>query len=551
MLMYLATAILAVMIGCSVSQEMAQRDAKDEQDSSVGYLVPSACPAPSEDTWDPGLMPLREGEGDDRAPADWNREAYDHIVENAFRRVADHPLSTFSIDVDTASYANVRRMLNGGRLPPAGAVRIEEMINYFDYEYGGPSVESEHPFAAHMDIVGCPWNDAHRLARIAIKGRELRPEKRPAGNFVFLLDVSGSMKSRNKLDYVRESMKMLVSQLGKKDRVAIAVYAGASGLVLPSTPCDNTRKIIQSLNRLSAGGSTNGGAGIRLAYKVAQQNFITGGVNRVILCTDGDFNVGTTSQSDLVNLIEDKAKSGVFLTVLGFGMGNYQDSTLEKLADKGNGNYGYIDTINEARKMLVEQLAGTMVTIAKDVKIQIEFNPAKVAGYRLVGYENRMLKKEDFNDDTKDAGEIGAGHTVTALYEIVPAGQEVPAPSVDPLKYQVPANSEPTGGASNETLTLKLRYKQPDGDTSTLMTIPVTDTDTTFAKAPQDLKFAAAVAGMGMLLRSSEYKGSFNYDTVIKLASATKGVDRHGYRSEFIQLAKTARQLAAQQAVAD
>ena len=478
--------------------------------------------------------------------ADWNREAYDHIDENPFRRVGDHPLSTFSIDVDTASYSNLRRMLNYGQLPPKGAIRIEEMVNYFDYSYAGPD-DTEHPFAAHMDIVDCPWNDAHRLFRVAIKGQTIEAESRPNCNLVFLLDVSGSMGQDNKLPLVRRAMTMLVNQLNGRDRVAIVVYAGAAGVVLPSTACDEENTILEALSRLEAGGSTHGAEGIRLAYQVAQENFIAGGVNRVILCTDGDFNVGMTSQSDLVDLIEDKAEAGVFLTVLGFGMGNYQDSTLEKLADKGNGNYGYVDTINEARKMLVEQLSGTLVTIAKDVKIQIEFNPAQVAAYRLIGYENRILQDEDFNDDTKDAGEIGAGHTVTALYEIVPAGQDVPGPTVDPLRYQTPTTVITDGPASTELLTLKLRYKKPDGQTSMLITLTAEDNDSNFAEAPQDLRFAAAVAGFGMLLRESPHAGSLTYEHVLEVARGAKGSDPHGYRGEFIQLVQTARELSDQQ----
>ncbi|MCK4624528.1 MAG: von Willebrand factor type A domain-containing protein, partial [Phycisphaerae bacterium] len=354
-----------------------------------------------------GLVVTESGERLERLPGDsdesfrrrreaWNREAYDRIVDNPFRSVADHPLSTFSIDVDTASYANVRQLLNQGVLPPKGAVRIEEMINYFTYDYAGPKKGSKHPFAAHAAVAGCPWNAKHRLVRVAIKGREIAPTKRPSSNFVFLLDVSGSMRPANKLPLVKRAMKMLVERLGENDRIAITVYAGAAGLVLDSTTCDQKQKVLSALDRLHAGGTTAGAAGIKLAYQVAAKNFIKGGVNRVILCTDGDFNVGITNQSELVRLIEGKAKTGVFLSVLGFGMGNYQDSRLEKLADKGNGNYAYIDTIKEARKVLVTQMSGTLITIAKDVKIQIEFNPTRVAAYRLIGYENRILAKEDF-----------------------------------------------------------------------------------------------------------------------------------------------------------
>ncbi|OPX24009.1 MAG: hypothetical protein B1H04_03045 [Planctomycetales bacterium 4484_123] len=479
-------------------------------------------------------MPGQTGEG-------FNTEAYDHIVENPFLPVKDNPLSTFSIDVDTASYANVRRFLNSGRLPPPGAVRIEEMINYFSYDYAPP--RDGRPFAVHVDVAGCPWAPGHRLVRIGLKGREIALDKRPATNLVFLLDVSGSMRPPNKLPLLKRAMKMLVERLGENDRVAIVVYAGASGLVLPSTTCDKKETILEALDRLAAGGSTNGGAGIQLAYNIASANFIKGGINRVILCTDGDFNVGVTNRSELVRLIEKKARTGVFLSVLGFGMGNYKDSTLEKLADKGNGNYAYIDTISEARKVLIKQMAGTLITIAKDVKIQVEFNPARVARYRLIGYENRLLRKEDFNDDTKDAGEIGAGHTVTALYEIVPVGAEPASrPEVDPLKYQRPGQLS-EAASSGELLTVKLRYKLPDGDKSTLMTRPIVDRGMKFAEAPQDFRFAAAVAAFGMILRDSKYKGNYSLEAVAELAAASVGRDPHGYRAEFVKLVKTARSL--------
>ncbi|MCE5325897.1 MAG: von Willebrand factor type A domain-containing protein [Planctomycetaceae bacterium] len=483
---------------------------------------------------------LGDSQGYRAATQPWNREAYDQIVENPFMKVMDHPLSTFSIDVDTASYANLRRMLNAGQLPPKGAVRIEEMVNYFDYSYAGP--KDDVPFAAVMDITSCPWAPKHRLARVAIKAKEVKAAERPAGNFVFLLDVSGSMNEPNKLPLVKASMQMLVRELNKQDRIAMVVYAGASGLVLDSTPCDRKEDILAAIERLSAGGSTNGGAGIELAYKVAAANFIKGGINRVILCTDGDFNVGTTDQGSLTDLITAKAKTGVFLSVLGFGMGNLQDSTLEKLADKGNGNYGYIDTLSEARKLFVKQIGGTLVTVAKDVKIQVEFNPAKVASYRLIGYENRMLRKEDFNDDKKDAGEIGAGHTVTVLYELIPAGDQVPASGVDDLKYSRPAQVT-EAAKSGETLTLKLRYKAPDGDTSKLLSFPIKDEGKDFPKADADMQFAAAVASFGMQLRDSQYKGAYTLDAVLELARSAKGADAEGYRAEFIKLVEMAKSL--------
>lgn len=467
-----------------------------------------------------------------------NTEAYDNIVDNPFLEVVQNPLSTFSIDVDTASYSNIRRFLNLQTLPPKDAVRIEEMVNYFDYAYAPPP--GADPFAAHIEVAGCPWAPDHRLVRVGIKGKVLAAAERPATNLVFLLDVSGSMEPENKLPLLKQAMKLLVNQLGEKDKVAIVVYAGASGLVLPATNGDNHAAILDAIDRLGAGGSTNGGEGIQLAYRTAIDNFVKGGVNRVILATDGDFNVGVTSQGELVRAIEAKAKSGVFLTVLGFGMGNVKDATLERLADKGNGNYAYIDTLNEAKKVLVDQIQGTLVTIAKDVKIQVEFNPAQVKAYRLIGYENRLLAKEDFNDDTKDAGEIGAGHTVTALYELVPAGGMIATPSVDALKYQqTPALGDRP--ASGELLTLKMRYKQPDGDTSQLLEFPVHDGGQTYAAATTDYKFAAAVAGFGMLLRDSRYKGNLSLDAVLELAQEGKGADRSGFRQEFMDLVKKAK----------
>lgn len=471
---------------------------------------------------------------------EFNTETYDQIVENPFLSAKQNPLSTFSIDVDTASYSNMRRFLNQGQLPPPGAVRIEELINYFPYDY--PPPEGPQPFSVNVEVAGCPWEAKHRLARIGLKGREIDVEQRPPSNLVFLLDVSGSMNNHNKLPLVKSALKMLVDRLDENDRVAVAVYAGASGLVLPSTSADNKSQILSALGRLEAGGSTNGGEGLQLAYRIATENFIPGGVNRVILCSDGDFNVGRTSQSELVRLIEDKAKSGVFLSVLGFGMGNYKDSTMEKLADKGNGNYAYIDTANEARKVLVEGLTGTLITIAKDVKIQIDFNPAQVAGYRLIGYENRMLRAEDFKDDTKDAGEIGAGHTVTALYELVPPGLALPGNDVDPSKYQKP--DQPTEAAASEELfTVRLRYKDPDGQDSKPLEVPITAPDKSFKEASHDFQFAAAVAQFGMLLRESKYKGDSNYERVLETASTSLGQDASGYRNEFVELVKIAQRL--------
>jgi len=481
-------------------------------------------------------------------PTEFHTEQYENIVENDFLAAALNRLSTFSIDVDTASYSNVRRFLNQGRLPPPNAVRIEELVNYFDYDYVQP--EGDRPFSVHVEIATCPWNLEHRLAKIGLKGKEIQTETRPPANIVFLLDVSGSMESANKLPLVKQAMRMLIKELADKDTISIAVYAGASGLVLPATSCERKNRILAALDRLSAGGSTNGGAGIELAYQTATGNFIEGGINRVILCTDGDFNVGVTDDGSLVDLIAKKAKSGVFLSVLGFGMGNYKDSRMEKLADKGNGNYAYIDTELEAQKVLCDQLSGTLVTIAKDVKIQIELNPDKVCAYRLIGYENRLLKKEDFNDDTKDAGEIGAGHTVTALYELVPCGVAIDIPGVDPLRYQKvaqPAETRDGGSVRDEFFFLKLRYKEPDGEKSKLIETAVADGGAQYSDASPDFKFAAAVAAFGMILRDSKYKGTTSLDAVLELAGEGVGADEAGYRKAFVELAKKARRIKAQE----
>jgi Ca-activated chloride channel family protein len=486
-------------------------------------------------------------------------DKYTQIVENAFKAVSaantDNRLSTFSIDVDTASYANVRQFLmQSHTLPPPDAVRIEELVNYFDYDYTAPT--GDVPFAANVEIASCPWKPEHRLARIGIKGREMDRSKRPQTNLVFLIDVSGSMDEPNKLPLLVEGMKLLTRELGENDRVAIAVYASSEGLALESTRGTDQSKILAALDQLAAGGSTAGRAGIQLAYKLAEENFIKGGVNRVILCTDGDFNVGVTSPAELERMAEAKAKdTGVFLTVLGFGRGNLNDAMMEQIADKGNGNYHYVDTLNEARKVLVEEMSGTLVTIAKDVKIQVEFNPAQVAGYRLIGYENRVLAAEDFNDDKKDAGEIGAGHTVTALYEIVPAGKEVDAGEVDDLKYAAPASAdgaeedeeEENEESRGEMLTLKIRYKEPDGDKSSKLEFPITDSDQRFAKASDDFKFASAVAGFGMLLRDSQYDGNATYAAIAEIAEAAgENRDPHGYRKEFVQLVQRAKELSGE-----
>lgn len=473
-----------------------------------------------------------------RGRRDGNTEAYDQITDNTFQRaLGETALSTFSIDVDTAAYTNLRRYLNGGSLPPRGAIRIEEMVNYFPYSDTAPTDGS--PFSARIEIAECPWQPQHRLARVALKGREIAVDQRPVSNLVFLVDVSGSMQDENKLPLVREGLRMLVNQLGENDRVSIVVYAGASGLVLPSTSASNRQLILSAIDNLQAGGSTNGGAGIELAYKVATENFIKGGTNRVILCTDGDFNVGVTSRDELIRLVEEKAKANVFATILGFGMGNLKDSMLEQLADKGNGQYGYIDSLAEARKQFVDQLSGTLITIAKDVKIQLEFNPAKVAGYRLIGYENRVMANQDFRNDAKDAGEIGAGHSVTALYEIIPAGQQVPqAGEAQSLKYQVTTTVKPEAATSNEWLTLRLRHKAPEADKATEQEFTATDSGARFGEATIDFRWSAAVAAYGMVLRDSPYKGLSTLPMVKELAESAKGTDAAGYRAEFVELVR-------------
>jgi Ca-activated chloride channel family protein len=468
--------------------------------------------------------------GGGRFVGPFNTEAYDHIEENKFRRVDADPLSTFSIDVDTASYANVRRFISDGNLPPAGAVRIEELVNYFRFDYPQPSGRA--PFSITTELTACPWNPKHRLALIGLRGRALEDRDPAPRNLVFLIDVSGSMMPADKLPLVRTAMRMLTDVLTERDRVAIVVYAGSSGLVLPSTTGDQKERIHQALAGLEAGGSTNGAQGIQLAYEVARKHFVRGGVNRVVLATDGDFNVGVTSQSELVDLIERERESGIFLSVLGVGTGNLKDSTMEKLADKGNGNYSYLDSLHEARKVLVREAGGTLETIAKDVKIQVEFNPREVAAYRLIGYENRLLNHEDFNDDKKDAGEIGAGHSVTALYEIVPVGVKVDAAGVDPLKYQRDAR-DTRAAASGELLTVKVRYKEPDGDKSSLLTEVVLNRPSTMTA---NVGFASAVAEFGMVLRESPSRGQASFQSASVRARKFLGEDEEGYRAEFVRL---------------
>jgi Ca-activated chloride channel family protein len=465
----------------------------------------------------------------------FHTESYDHIVENAFLAVDSSPLSTFSIDVDRASYSNVRRFINGGRRPPIDAVRIEEMINYFSFDY--PDPHGDHPFSVTTEVSNAPWNPIHQLVRIGIQGKRVETENLPPSNLVFLIDVSGSMQSPDKLPLLKASFRMLVNELRPEDRVAIVVYAGAAGLVLPSTAGDEKDTMLDAIEALEAGGSTAGGAGIVLAYDVARQHHIASGNNRVILATDGDFNIGASSDGEMVRLIEEKREQGTFLTVLGFGTGNLKDSKMEKLADHGNGNFAYIDNLMEARKVLVTEVGGTLMTIAKDVKIQVEFNPAVVQAYRLIGYENRLLQDQDFNDDTKDAGELGAGHSVTALYEVIPAGIDSPYDiiDVDSLRYQAPDEPAVTTD-SEELLFVKLRYKAPQGTESRLITHPIR---ASIGQPSADLTFASAVAGFGMLLRDSEYRGDLGLADVLDLARSSTGEDREGYRTEFVRLVET------------
>ncbi|MFT3933443.1 MAG: von Willebrand factor type A domain-containing protein [Chitinophagaceae bacterium] len=472
----------------------------------------------------------------------YNTEDYDAIVENRFLNVKENALSTFSIDVDAASYSNVRRFLQDGQLPPAGAVRTEELINYFHYDYPQPT--GEDPFSINTEMAPCPWNNNHRLVLVGLQGKKIPVDKLPASNIVFLIDVSGSMMEENKLPLVKTSMKLLVDQLREQDRISLVTYAGNAGLVLPPTSGANKQTVKDAIDKLEAGGSTAGGAGIQLAYKTAKENFMKNGNNRVILCTDGDFNVGASSDDELVSMIENERKSGVFLTVLGYGMGNYKDNKMEKLADKGNGNHAYIDGLSEAKKVLVSEFGGTLFTIAKDVKLQVEFNPNKVQAYRLIGYENRLLNKEDFNNDKKDAGELGSGHTVTALYEVIPTGVKNEfAEGVDKLKYQQQINATPAAG-SNEIMTIKFRYKKPDEDVSKLIEHPVMDNPFGIANTSANFRFAASVAEFGMLLRNSEFKQTASYNSAWKLAKDALGNDEEGYRSEFLKLLKNAQSIA-------
>lgn len=475
-------------------------------------------------------------------PEESRGETYDSIEENPFLIARTNPLSTFSIDVDKASYSNIRRFINQYQYPPKDAVRIEELINYFPYQYPQPT--GDKPFSINTEVSQAPWNPQHQLVQIGLQGKSISNEKLPPSNLVFLIDVSGSMEDPNKLPLLKSAFRLLVNELRDTDKVSLVVYAGSAGVVLPPTPGNQKGTILAAIDKLQAGGSTAGGEGIKLAYKLAQENLIKSGNNRVILATDGDFNVGVSNDSELVKLIEEKREGGVFLTVLGFGEGNLQDSKMEKLADKGNGNYAYIDNQLEAKKVLVKEMGGTLLTIAKDVKIQVEFNPTKVQAYRLIGYENRKLQNQDFNDDKKDAGELGSGHSVTALYEIIPVGvqSDVKLSDTDALKYQKNEVAK-TAAPSNELMQVKLRYKTPTGTTSQLITQPVVDTGVKLAQASHNFKFAAAVAEFGMVLRESQYKGNANFGEVLRLASESQGEDLDGYRAEFVRLVKGAESL--------
>ncbi|MGZ3837914.1 MAG: YfbK domain-containing protein [Flavisolibacter sp.] len=525
--------------------ELKQAEQNLEEVVVTGYGLPMA-----ERSLGKQALPYTPGPGQGSpgygTNGEFNTESYDPITENAFHRVIDDPLSTFSIDVDGASYSNVRRFLNAGQLPPAGAVRIEELINYFPYDYPQPA--GPEPFQVQTELSGCPWNSRHQLVMIGLQGKIIPAENLPPSNLVFLIDVSGSMMDPLKLPLVKKSLQLLTDQLREEDRISIVVYAGNAGLVLPATSGSHKTRIREAIDAMEAGGSTAGGQGIRLAYKVAAENFMKKGNNRIILCTDGDFNIGASSNAEMEKLIEQERKTGIFLTVLGYGMGNYKDSKMEILADKGNGNHAYIDGIREARKVLVNEFGGTLFTIAKDVKLQVEFNPAKVQGYRLVGYENRMLQKQDFNDDQKDAGELGSGHTVTALYEIIPAGvKDSFLKDIDPLTYQGRPELAPEARESGEIMRVKLRYKHPQGEKSLLIEKRIGEKDIAFAKASDNFRFASSVAEFGMLLRNSEFRGKASFSHVWLTAKAAVGRDDEGYRKEFLSLVKKAEALEDQE----
>ena len=468
-------------------------------------------------------------------PKQFHTEEYDRIYESEFLDPRGNPLSTFSIDVDTASYSNVRRFITDSKLPPKDAVRIEEFINYFDYDY--PPPEDKHPFSTTIELSICPWNIDHTLVHIGLQAKDIGIENLPPCNLVFLIDISGSMAKPNKLPLVKKSLRLMVEKLRKNDTVSIVVYADTASVLLPATPGDDKSTILRTVNTLYADGSTAGGEGIRLGYSTAKNNFIEGGNNRIVLATDGDFNVGISSDAELVRLIEKKRNEGVFLTILGFGMGNVKFSKLEKIAGKGNGNFMYIDNLREAKKALVSEFGGNLLTVAKDVKIRIEFNPLRVKGYRLIGYENRVLTKEDFADDTKDAGELGSGHSITALYEVMPTTFKQETRKTPPLRYQDIILSQ--SSQTNEIMMMRIRYKKPDGKGSVLIARPILDEPVALDEASDNFEFSAAVAEFGLLLRNSKFKGQTTYEQVLQLAKASKGEDSKGYRAEFIRLVET------------
>jgi len=531
--------LVVSLLQCSTREQVATKTAAVNDGYDSEWKQAPAAMAGAGAPVRPRGEPDYRGQGE---PA--NREQYQEIDENPFIAVSASPRSTFSIDVDRASYSNLRRFVTEGKTPPRDAVRIEELVNYFPYDYAEP--DGDAPLALAAEVGAAPWHTQHRLVRIGLQARRIEMGDAPPANFVFLIDVSGSMQDANKLPLLQRAFALLVEQLRPQDRVAIVVYAGAAGLVLPSTAGTDKGAILEAIQALEAGGSTAGGAGIRLAYAEAVAHFVRGGNNRVILATDGDFNVGASSDSEMVQLIEEKRANGVFLTVLGFGEGNLQDAKMEKLAQHGNGNYAYIDSLLEARKVLVHEMGGTLLTIAKDVKVQVEFNPSRVRAYRLIGYENRLLRDEDFADDTKDAGDIGSGHAVTALYEVIPVGVEsdVAVREAAPLHYQQGGPAE--GDASDELLTVQVRYKNPEDAHSELLSLPVVDAGE--AAASLDFQFQAAVAEFGLLLRHSPYKGTADFGHVVVTARASLGDDSEGYRAEFVQLVERARGMKLAQA---
>ena len=536
------TLTLNFTLGSAPKEEPLSRAADERRRAAPASpeAEKSADRAARQDAFSSGRVNVAAMPSASAGAGDFNTEAYNVVNENRFLGAASNPLSTFSIDVDAASYSNVRRFLNQGTLPPKDAVRLEELVNYFPYRY--PDRSGSRPFAVSTEVARCPWASDHRLVRIGLQSRRIASEDLPPSNLVFLIDVSGSMNMPDKLPLVQQAFRALVRELRPEDRVAIVVYAGAAGLVLPPTSGADKATILEAIDRLQAGGSTAGGAGIKLAYDVAKEHFNAEGNNRVILATDGDFNIGVSSDAEMVRLIEQRREEGTFLTVLGFGTGNLKDSKMEQMADKGNGHYAYIDSFREAQKVFVQEFGGTLFTVAKDVKIQVEFNPARVQSYRLLGYENRLLQKEDFKDDRKDAGELGSGHSVTALYEVVPVGARAVTLDDDSLTYQE-TSLRPGARHSSELLTVRLRYKDPKGSTSQLLETAVNDRT---SAASEDLRFASAVAEFAMLLRDSEHKGEASWEQTLSLARGARGDDEQGYRGEFIGLVETARSLAEQ-----